>query len=95
MDLLVAYDVATASPEGQRRLRRVAKVCESFGVRVQKSVFELVLNPHELPLLLHRLNREIDTEEDNIRIYRLDERTPVAKLGIENPLSTTRGPLII
>ncbi len=95
MDLLVAYDVATTSPEGQRRLRRVAKVCEGFGARVQQSVFELVLNPHELPVLLHRLNREIDAAQDNIRIYRLDSRTPIAKLGKERALSTTRGPLII
>ena len=95
MDILLAYDVATATVEGQRRLRRVAKVCEGFGVRVQKSVFELVLDPHELPLLLDRLHREIDAEEDNIRIYRLDGKAPVAKLGIEALLSTTRGPLII
>jgi len=95
MDILLAYDVATATVEGQRRLRRVAKVCEGFGVRVQKSVFELVLDPHELPLLLDRLQREIDAEEDNIRIYRLDGKAPVAKLGIEALLSTTRGPLII
>ena len=95
MDLLLAYDVATATVEGQRRLRRVAKVCEGFGVRAQKSVFELVLDPHELPLLLDRLHREIDAEEDNIRIYRLDGKAPVAKLGIEALLSTTRGPLII
>lgn len=95
MDLLLAYDVATATVQGQRRLRRVAKVCEGFGVRVQKSVFELVLDPHELPLLLDRLQREIDAKEDNIRIYRLDGKAPVAKLGIEALLSTTRGPLII
>lgn len=95
MDLLLAYDVATTTVEGQRRLRRVAKICEGFGVRVQQSVFELVLNPHELPLLLHRLDREIDFAQDNIRIYRLDERFPVAKLGTERSLSTTRGPLIV
>jgi len=95
MDLLLAYDVATATVAGQRRLRRVAKVCEGFGVRVQKSVFELVLDPHELPLLLDRLRHTIKVDEDNVRIYRLDARRPVARLGIEPALSTTRGPLII
>lgn len=95
MDLLLAYDVATVTPEGQRRLRRVAKVCEGFGTRVQQSVFELVLNPHELPLLLDRLRHEIDAAEDNVRIYRLEGRIPVAKIGVEHLLSTTRGPLII
>lgn len=95
MDLLLAYDVATSTAGGQRRLRRVAKVCEGFGVRVQESVFELVLDPHEVPVLLHRLHLEIDAAEDNVRIYRLDGRTPLAKLGVECPLSSLRGPLII
>jgi CRISPR-associated protein Cas2 len=95
MDYLLAYDVATATPQGQKRLRRVAKICEGFGARVQQSVFELVLNPNELPLLLHRLDGEIDAAHDNVRIYRLDHRYPVAKLGTERALSTTRGPLIV
>ncbi|MBI3966168.1 MAG: CRISPR-associated endonuclease Cas2, partial [Chloroflexi bacterium] len=48
MEVLVTYDVATESVEGQRRLRRVAKVCEAYGQRVQKSVFECLVNAGEL-----------------------------------------------
>lgn len=95
MDLLLAYDVATATVEGRRRLRRVAKVCEGFGTRVQKSVFELVLNPHEVPSLLSMLRKEIDVTEDNVRIYRLGSNATIAVIGVETVLSTTRGPLII
>lgn len=95
MDLLLAYDVATTTTAGQRRLRRVAKICEGFGVRVQQSVFELVLDPHEVPLLLHRLEEVIDRGDDNIRLYRLDGKAPLAKLGSEAAISTTRGPLIL
>ncbi|MCL5282708.1 MAG: CRISPR-associated endonuclease Cas2, partial [Planctomycetes bacterium] len=40
MMVLVAYDVNTETPEGQSRLRHVAKVCENRGQRVQNSVFE-------------------------------------------------------
>lgn len=40
MFVLVTYDVSTVTPEGRRRLRRVARVCENFGQRVQFSVFE-------------------------------------------------------
>ena len=40
MLILVTYDVDTTSPEGQRRLRRVAKECLNYGQRVQNSVFE-------------------------------------------------------
>lgn len=94
MDFLLAYDVATADLKGAARLRRVAKVCEGFGTRVQKSVFELVLNPYEVPNLLRQLERVIDPSQDSIRLYRID-KSPLAELGIEMPLTTTRGPLII
>ena len=73
MEVLVAYDVATDGPEGRRRLRRVAKVCEAFGQRVQKSVFECVLSAADLEQLLFRLQKEIDLEQDSLRIYRLHE----------------------
>ena len=39
-DYLVSYDVETTTREGRRRLRRVAKVCEDYGQRLQLSVFE-------------------------------------------------------
>ena len=42
--ILVTYDVSTIEPEGVRRLRRVAKICENYGQRVQKSVFECVVD---------------------------------------------------
>ena len=73
MEVLVAYDVATDTVEGRRRLRRVAKVCEAYGQRVQKSVFECIVNAAELTLLVHRLSNEIDAREDSLRIYRLRE----------------------
>ena len=40
MLIIVCSDVNTETREGRRRLRRVAKVCEGVGQRVQKSVFE-------------------------------------------------------
>ncbi len=73
MELLITYDVATDTLEGQRRLRRVAKTCESFGQRVQKSVFECSVNEMEKERLLARLLKCIDEDEDSLRIYRLIE----------------------
>jgi CRISPR-associated protein Cas2 len=73
MEVLVTYDVATDTAAGRRRLRRVAKVCEAHGQRVQKSVFECVVNAAELELLKHRLAGELDAREDNLRLYRLRE----------------------
>ena len=73
MELLVVYDVSTETRAGQARLRRVAKICEAYGQRVQKSVFECVLPPDQLALLQHDLEGAIDKDEDSIRIYRLRE----------------------
>ncbi len=73
MEILVTYDVSTETAKGRRRLRRVAKVCEGFGQRVQKSVFECTLEPADLVRLRHRLEKVIDATEDSLRIYRLRE----------------------
>lgn len=95
MEILVTYDVNTETAEGRRRLRRVAKVCEGFGQRVQLSVFECVVDAASLTLLLHALEREIDTEEDSLRLYRLQEpRTKHLKV-LGRPLEhDQREPLI-
>lgn len=69
----MTYDVSTESAAGRRRLHRVAKVCEAFGQRVQKSVFECIVTPGQLEQLRHRLKKEIDESEDSLRIYRLQE----------------------
>jgi CRISPR-associated protein Cas2 len=95
MDLLLTYDIATHDRPGERRLRRVAKIAEGHGMRVQYSVFELVLDPYEVPGLLHQLERVIDNAQDNIRIYRLGSARPMAILGRQRDLTTTRGPLIL
>lgn len=73
MLVIVAYDVSTESAAGRRRLRRVAKVCESIGQRVQKSVFECRVDLAQYEQLERRLLAEIDVEEDCLRIYRLTE----------------------
>jgi CRISPR-associated protein Cas2 len=71
MNLLVTYDVSTTTPEGRRRLRRVAQVCQDFGQRVQYSVFECSVGETDLVRLRSRLLDEIDPDEDSLRLYRL------------------------
>ncbi len=73
MLILVCYDVSTESAAGRRRLRRVAKVCEAVGQRVQKSVFECRVNQMEFEELERKLLDEIDQLEDCLRLYRLTE----------------------
>ncbi|GAA3852263.1 CRISPR-associated endonuclease Cas2 [Saccharothrix violaceirubra] len=72
MELLVTYDVDTTTPEGRRRLRQVAKACEGYGHRVQKSVFEIVCSPGQRLRLRAELLEIIDATSDSVRIYQLD-----------------------
>ncbi|GEC97384.1 CRISPR-associated endoribonuclease Cas2 1 [Zoogloea ramigera] len=73
MLVIVCYDVNTETKAGRRRLRRVAKVCESTGQRVQKSVFECQVNLMQFETLERSLLAEIDPTEDNLRLYRLPD----------------------
>lgn len=73
MLIIVTYDVSTDTAAGRKRLRRVAKVCESMGQRVQKSVFECRVDLMRYEELERRLLAEIDEKEDSLRLYRLTE----------------------
>ena len=73
MLIIITYDVSTETREGRKRLRRVAKVCEGHGQRVQKSVFECKVNLMQFEELERRLLAEINEKEDNLRLYRLTE----------------------
>jgi CRISPR-associated protein Cas2 len=73
MLVIVCYDVNTETREGRRRLRRVARLCEATGQRVQKSVFECRVNYAQFEALERALIAEIRPEEDNLRFYRLAE----------------------
>ena len=71
MLVIVCYDVNTEDRAGRRRLRRVAKVCEGRGQRVQKSVFECQVDLAQMEDLERRLLAEINLDHDCLRLYRL------------------------
>jgi CRISPR-associated protein Cas2 len=71
MQVLVAYDVSTTTPEGERRLRRVAQACVNCGQRVQKSVFECSVSDVQYEALKAELLALIDVQVDSLRFYRL------------------------
>jgi len=74
MLVIVCYDVNTETREGKRRLRRVAKVCESTGQRVQKSVFECQVTLAQMEELERRLLAAMNLGQDCLRLYRLPEK---------------------
>lgn len=71
--VIVSYDVSTETAAGRKRLRRVARICESMGQRVQKSVFECRVDIAQFEELERRLLAEIKLDEDCLRLYRLTE----------------------
>lgn len=96
MLVLVTYDVNTETPQGRRRLRRVAAVCKVYGQRVQKSVFECVVGESELVSLRGRLLDIVDETEDNLRLYLLDDtaRRKVEHYGTGKAVDF-EGPLVV
>lgn len=74
MLVLVSYDVSTKADGGKRRLRRVAKACESYGQRVQNSLFECIVDPAQWATLRLELLEEYDPAHDSLRFYFLGAR---------------------
>ena len=66
---LVAYDITDP-----RRLRKVARTCEDFGLRRQFSVFFCRLSPTDLVRLRGRLHDVIDPDEDQVLFVPLCKR---------------------
>jgi CRISPR-associated protein Cas2 len=94
MRVLVLYDVCTSDPLGPRRLRQVARACQDYGQRVQKSVFECSVGDVHWIKLRDRLLKIIDPDHDSLRFYFLDTDTIVEHHGTARPPDLD-GPLII
>jgi len=66
---LVGYDVADP-----KRLARVARICEDYGVRVQYSIFECHLEEKEFEEFWLKICCEINDGEDRLVAYKIDAR---------------------
>lgn len=98
MFLLITYDVSTRDEKaGARRLRRVAKACTSYGVRVQKSVFEMQLGQKEWVELKSRLLAEIDPVQDSLRVYYIDQtgKDKIEHFGTQAPINVVEDTLAL
>ena len=96
MMVLVTYDVNVETAPGRRRLRLVAKACENKGQRVQKSVFECLVDPAEWVSLRHKLAGIIDPNTDSLRFYFLGKNwhTRIEHVGAKAGYDP-EGPLIL
>lgn len=89
MLVLVTYDVNTEDINGRKRLRRVAKQCVNYGVRVQNSVFECIVDEAQMRVLKKKLVDEIDETKDSLRFYYLgnNHKTKVEHIGAKASIS--------
>jgi CRISPR-associated protein Cas2 len=85
---LVCYDIADP-----KRLRRVATICEGWGLRLQESVFECLLDGLGREKLIARLADAINTAHDRVLLVDLglegEERDGRFKtLGLPMPVQS-------
>lgn len=73
MMTLISYDVSTIDKAGRTRLRKVAKICQNYGQRVQNSVFEISIDYGSFLKVKAELLKLIDSENDSLRFYYLGD----------------------
>lgn len=93
--VLITYDVSTVTSAGRKRLRKVSKVCQNYGQRVQNSVFECVVDATQFTTLKIELATIIDEDQDSLRFYRLGNnyKTKVEHIGVKESIDL-ESPLI-
>ena len=70
MMVLVVYDIDMEDKiSGAKRLRNIAKLCERYGVRVQNSVFEMIVDFRQYKEIRKSIFSGIDTNKDSVRYY--------------------------
>ncbi len=97
MMVLITYDISFEEPGGQKRLRRIAKHCLDYGLRVQYSVFECEVTPAQWVMLKSKLLKEYNAETDSLRFYQLGSKwqRKVEHHGAKKSFDMFRDPLII
>ena len=82
---VIAYDITNKT-----RLKKVAKCCELYGGRKEKSVFELHLDERIFAQFWKEMQSLIDPQHDTVIVYPLCEfcKSKIITLGktsVENP----------
>jgi CRISPR-associated protein Cas2 len=97
MMVLITYDISFSSEDGKARLRRIAKICQDYGTRVQYSVFECDIEPAQWVRLKAELLSTYDGAVDSLRFYILGKnwRSKVEHHGAKPALDLFAGTLII
>jgi CRISPR-associated protein Cas2 len=80
MFYLVCYDIVSDT-----RRNRVSKLLQAHGLRVQKSVFECMLDENQYQTLSGYIMRLVNKREDQVRFYPMSthNRCKVAVVGTQ------------
>lgn len=95
MMILLTYDVDMTEPAGAKRLRKVAKICENYGMRVQNSVFELLTDPAQIVAIKAQLAMVIHKEKDSVRFYRMGNNWKSKIDFMGKPLKINQGEALL
>lgn len=82
MYVILVYDIATDTKEGQRRLIRVMKKCRQYLHHTQKSVFEGEISYGRLMELKVAIEKIIDHNKDYVVIYKLENKNSLVRENI-------------
>lgn len=85
MYVILVYDIATDTKDGQRRLIRVMKKCRQYLHHTQKSVFEGEISNAKLMELKVSIGKIINKETDYVVIYKLENKNNLSRenLGLD------------
>lgn len=97
MLVLITYDVSVVTEGGTKRLRKIAKTCLDYGMRVQNSVFECEVTPAQFVVLKNELMEIFDPQKDSLRFYFLGKngRQKVEHVGAKPAVDPVRDSLIL
>lgn len=96
MMVLITYDVSVTDYAGQKRLRKVAKQCQNYGVRVQNSVFECSVEPAQYEKMKNELSKIINKNTDSLRFYLLGKnwQKKIVHIGAKETIDVENDSLI-
>ena len=86
---VVMYDI-----QDPKRLRRIAKILKSHGIRVQKSVFECKLAASEVEAVKTKVTGVI-CDSDSVRLYPLNQQCLLTRVVLGEALYDEQPPGIL
>ena len=84
---LLVYDICDA-----KRLRRVATICEDYGMRIQDSVFECWLDEEGFGQMWAKLDGVMENDCDKIAVYKLDSKAARQRIGAGATMAFSQKP---